>query len=109
MQSNSLPSKVLEGIDRVNRYFLWGSTESKGKMHWVGWKKVTRPKDEGGLGLQTAKGRNTVLLAKINWRFHTEDKAPWANVLRLKYCYPRRLNSRNVGKLPSSRIWKGML
>ena len=36
MQSNLLPSKVLEGIDRVNRNFLWGSTENKGKMHWVG-------------------------------------------------------------------------
>ena len=33
MQSNLLPSKVLEAIDRVNRNFLWGSTENKGKMH----------------------------------------------------------------------------
>ena len=36
MQSNLLPSKVLDGIDRVNRNFLWGLTENKGKMHWVG-------------------------------------------------------------------------
>ena len=78
-------------------------------MHWVGWKKVTRPKDEGGLGLQIAKGRNTALLAKLNWRFHTEDNAPWAKVLRMKYCSPQRLNSRNASKLPISRIWKGML
>ncbi|XP_050248656.1 uncharacterized protein LOC126695903 [Quercus robur] len=76
MQSNFLPNKVLEGIDRVNRNFLWGSAENKRKMHWIGWKKVTRPKEEGGLGLQTAKGRNTTILAKLNWRFHTEDKAP---------------------------------
>ena len=109
MQSNFLPSKVLDGIDRVNRNFLWGSTENKGKMHWVGWKKVTRPKDERGLGLQTTKGRNTTLLAKLNWRFHPEDKAPWAKVLRMKYCSPQRLNSRSASKLPSSRIWKGML
>ena len=104
MQCNLLPGKVLDGIDRVNRNFLWGSTEEKGKMHWVGWKKVTRAKEEGGLGLQTAKGRNTALLAKLNWRFHTEDKAPWAKVLRMKYCNPQRLSSRNASKLPSSRI-----
>ena len=109
MQSNLLPGKVLDGIDRVNINFLWGSTKNKGKMHWVGWRKVTRPKDEGGLGLQTAKGRNTTLLAKLNWRFHTEDKVPWAKVLRMKYCNPQRLNSRNASKLPSSRIWKGIL
>ena len=48
MQRNQLPARVLEGVDRVNRNFLWGSDESKRKMHWVGWQKVTRPKDEGG-------------------------------------------------------------
>ena len=72
------------------------------------WQKVTRPKEEGGLGLQTAKGRNTALLAKLNWRFHTEAKAPWAKVLRLKYCNPQRLSSKNANCLPSSRTWKGL-
>lgn len=77
-------------------------------MHWVSWQKVTKSKEEGGLGLQTAKGRNTTLLAKLNWRFHTETKAPWTKVLRLKYCNYQRLSSRNASKLPSSRIWKGL-
>ena len=86
MQCNMLPGKVLEGIDRVNRNFLWGSSEDRKKMHWVGWRKVTRPKEHGGLGLQTAKGRNTALLVKLKWRFHSEKNAPWARLLRLKYC-----------------------
>ena len=51
MQSNLLPNKVLDGIDKVNRNFLWGSVDNKRKMHWVGWNKITRPKEEGGLGL----------------------------------------------------------
>ena len=55
MQSNLLPNKVLEGIDRVNRNFLWGSAENKRKLHWVGWKKVTRPKEEGGVGAPNSK------------------------------------------------------
>ena len=33
MQCNLLPGKVLDGIDRVNMNFLWGSTKEKGKMH----------------------------------------------------------------------------
>ena len=33
MQSNFLPNKILSGIDRVNRNFLWGSFEHKKKMH----------------------------------------------------------------------------
>ncbi|KAL0006038.1 hypothetical protein SO802_013599 [Lithocarpus litseifolius] len=89
MQNAYLPNKVLEGIDRVNRNFLWGSTETEKKMHWVNWGKVTKPKDLGGLGLQSAKGRNTALLAKLNWRFHTEDDALWVRVLKKKYCTNR--------------------
>ena len=72
MQCAYLPSKVLDGIDRISKNFLWGSTYTSKKMHWVGWHKVTRPRKEGGLGLQSAKGRNTSLLAKLNWRFHSE-------------------------------------
>ena len=37
-------------------------------MYWVGWDKVTKPKVEGGLGIQTAKGRNMAYLSKLNWR-----------------------------------------
>ncbi|KAK9984570.1 hypothetical protein SO802_034095 [Lithocarpus litseifolius] len=72
MQCAHLPRKILDGLDRVNRNFLWGSLEAARKIHWVGWHKVTKPKDRGGLGLQTARGRNTALLAKLNWRLHNE-------------------------------------
>ena len=37
MQCAYLPSKVLDGIDRISKNFLWGSTEASKKMHWVGW------------------------------------------------------------------------
>lgn len=39
------------------------------------------------------------LLAKLNWRFHSEDNASWAKVLKLKYGTRQRLNS----KKPSYR------
>jgi len=58
MQSYLLPARILDNLDRMNRNFLWGSSDSKRKIHWVGWKKVTRPVEEGGLGIQTAKGKN---------------------------------------------------
>lgn len=77
-------------------------------MHWVGWKKVTRSKEDKGLGLQIGRGRNIALLAKLNWSFHTEEKMPWARVLRMKYGNHQRVNSRNVNKLSSSRVWKSL-
>ena len=57
-------------------------------MHWIGWEKVTKPKKQGGLRLQIAKGRNTSLLAKLNWHFNTKTKALWTRVLKKKYCNP---------------------
>ena len=42
MQCSYLPGRILEGIDRVNRNFLWGSSELDRKIHWVGWKKVVK-------------------------------------------------------------------
>ncbi|KAK9994753.1 hypothetical protein SO802_024456 [Lithocarpus litseifolius] len=66
MQCSYLPGRVLNGLDRVNRNFLWGSTDLAKKIHWVGWEKVTKSKEEGGLGLHTVKGRNVALLSKLN-------------------------------------------
>ena len=108
MQCSQLPGKILDGIDQVNRNFLWNSSTNKKSMHWVGWKKVTTPKDVGRLGIQAAKGRNMALLAKLNWRLHTERESQWAKVLRLKYCTNQRLNSRNEVSLPCSRTWRSM-
>ena len=58
--------------------------------------------------MQSAKGRNTALLAKLNWRFNVEKEALWAQVLRKKYCSQRRINSANVDKLQCSQIWKAV-
>ena len=108
MQGTYLPGRILDNMDRVNRNFLWGSSETMRKIHWVGWQKVTKPKGEGGLGLQEANGRNTALLAKLNWRFHTEDDALWVKVLKGKYCSNRRLNAVNMDTLPCSQIWRAI-
>lgn len=104
MQCSYLPGKIVDGIDRVNRNFLWGSSDSSKKIHWIGWQKVTKSKEEGGLGLQAAKGRNLSLLAKLNWQFHIEGDVPWVQVLSKKYCSGRRLSAANLNSLPCSSV-----
>ena len=108
MQCSYLPDRILQGVDRVNRNFIWGSIDTIKKMHCVGWHKVIKPKSEGGLGLQTAKGRNVASLSKLNWRLHIERESPWARVLRVKYCNAQRLHSRHVRNLPCSRVWSAV-
>lgn len=69
---------------------------------------MAKPKKEGGLRLQSAKGRNTSLLAKLNWQFHTEKDATEFQVLRNKYCNFRRVNAINADRLPCSSTWKAI-
>ena len=85
MQCVALPPKILQGIDKLNRNFIWGSSKNKKKVHLIGWNKVIKAKEEGGLGIQATKLKNTALLAKLNWRFHSEKSFLWVKVLTNKY------------------------
>ena len=51
MQGVALLNHLCEKLDKINRDFLWGSSTEKKKLHLVGWSKIIRPKDEGGLGI----------------------------------------------------------
>jgi hypothetical protein len=66
MQNVALPIRICSSLDKLNRNFLWGSTDERRKMHMVSWDKVCRPRDLGGLGLYSAKARNLAFLAKLN-------------------------------------------
>ena len=56
----------------------------------MSWKKIAKPKKDGGLGIQAAKAKNVANLAKLNWRLHIEHSSLWAKVLSQKYCSSRR-------------------
>ena len=52
-----------------------GSSENKKKLHLISWEKITKSKEEGGLGIQVAKPKNIALLAKLYWRFNSEKSS----------------------------------
>ena len=57
MQATALPTHLCDKLDKINRDFLWGSTSEKRRIHLVGWNKIVRSKEEGGLGIQAAKAK----------------------------------------------------
>ena len=67
MQGVALPVHVCDKLDKINRGFLWGSTSEKRRMHMVGWSKVIKSKEDGGLGIEVARAKNIALLSKLNW------------------------------------------
>lgn len=62
MQINFLPPKLITKIDRLQRNFLWGTTDQKRKIHLINWDKCTSPKSEGGLGIQKLIPKNKSIL-----------------------------------------------
>lgn len=75
MQGAALLVHLCDKLDKISRDFLWGSTSEKKKLHLVGWNKIIKPKEEGGLGIQAARAKNIAILAKLNWRMNQEKEA----------------------------------
>uniref|UniRef100_A0A2N9FRW2 RNase H type-1 domain-containing protein n=1 Tax=Fagus sylvatica TaxID=28930 RepID=A0A2N9FRW2_FAGSY len=108
MQNVALPIRVCSNLDKLNRDFLWGSTDERKKMHMVSWDKVCRPKELGGLGLYSTKARNLTLLAKLNWRVMEDPDSLWAKTLIAKYCPNGIMDERLGTRRSGSSNWKGL-
>ena len=105
MQRRVQPVHLCEKLDKVNRDFLWGTTSEKRKMHLVGWNKIIKTKENGGLGIQEVRAKNIALLAKLNRRMNQEKDALWSKIILRKYCSSDRKRSRDPDKLPASPNW----
>lgn len=46
-----LPSYVTNHLDKLQRNFIWGTTDVKRKLHMISWDVITKGKDLGGLGI----------------------------------------------------------
>lgn len=52
IRSAKFPDGVCNQIEKVNRRFLWGSTDTEQKMSLVHYERIFQPKCCGGLGLK---------------------------------------------------------
>ena len=76
-----MPEAVVKELDKIQSNFLWDSCDAKKKMHLVSWEKVTTNVLSGGLGIRRLKEMNESLLTKWWWRYSSELKALWRQVL----------------------------
>ncbi|KAM1268507.1 hypothetical protein ACFX13_000857 [Malus domestica] len=68
MQTIKLPVTICDQLDRLNKNFVYGSTQSKNKVNLVKWSQVCLPKSLGGLGLKNMRVMNLAILSKNSWR-----------------------------------------
>ncbi|KAL9666983.1 hypothetical protein QQ045_001327 [Rhodiola kirilowii] len=74
-----VPITCIKIMERLFANFLWD-----GKHHWVSWDTICLPKQEGGLGLKNMKGVKEAFLAKVAWKFLSNESL-WAKFCRDKY------------------------
>lgn len=65
--------------------FLWGSSGPNRKWALVKWEKACIPKIAGGIGIRDPEHSNSVMGAKIWWKWLTYPDTPWAQLWTAKY------------------------
>lgn len=80
-----LPRLIENQLKSAQCRFLWGGKEGIRKLAWVGWDKVCRPMEEGGLGIKDLGMFNKALRGKWIWRFLVEKGNLWQKVLKSRF------------------------
>lgn len=76
------PHKVIDKLESIRRRFLWGGSLDTKKINWVAWDVVTKPKEFGGLGVNSLALANLALLAKWWWRIKVEVNSFWVSCIK---------------------------
>lgn len=62
----SVPKSICDKLDATIRNFQWGHDFGTRKQHLVGWDKIYKAKEKGGLGFKKFSTLNQAMLAKQN-------------------------------------------
>ncbi|CAL5324749.1 unnamed protein product [Camellia sinensis] len=108
MQTMELPRDICNKIDRLNRNFLWGSTENAKKVHLVNWQNVCKSKKQGGLGIRKAREQNLALITKLGWKVASNSADLWCSILKSKYLTKHSFSSW-ANKRLASHTWKSII
>jgi hypothetical protein len=93
-------------MDSIRAKFLWQGAGEKFRYHMAKWEMVSRPKDQGGLGIINTKIMNESLLVKWIWKIHLQADDLWYKILKAKYLGDNGFfDSTGAG---GSQFWKGL-
>ena len=80
-----LPKSSHGGMDSVRGKFFCQGAHEEFKYHMTKWDTLSRPKDQGGLGMVNTKIMNDTLLVKWIWKITQGSEGTWYRLLRAKY------------------------
>lgn len=108
MMCFKLPISLCKKIQSIFTQFWWDNNSDRRIMCWVSWKKLTFPKNAGGLGFRDMETFNDALLAKQSWRILKHPSSLLSRVLLGKYCSSQSFMECSSPSQPSHG-WKSIL
>ena len=101
-----LPKGIHGGMDSVRGKFFWQGAREEFKYHMAKWETLSRPKDQGGLGIINTHIMNESLLVKWIWKIAKGGNDTWLKLLEAKYMPDGNFfNSKYKG---TSQFWQGL-
>nr|XP_018630702.1 uncharacterized protein LOC108947345 [Nicotiana tomentosiformis] len=79
------PKGSFELIETYLARFFWSRYANKEKHHWVAWKTLCFPFEEGGTGFRKLEDIYNAFHAKQWWKFRSTQSL-WAQFMKAKYC-----------------------
>jgi hypothetical protein len=79
-----IPSSILHRIQHLTVNFIWRGARKNTGFHLTKWQNITRPKKNGGWGIQNLYWFAQSLAAKSCWR-GLFGKGFWNSILKKKY------------------------
>ncbi|KAL1534131.1 hypothetical protein AAHA92_31526 [Salvia divinorum] len=62
----------LDELERIMARFFWGTLGDKRKTHWISWRQICMPVEEGGLGIRRFREVAVAFWFKLWWRLLAE-------------------------------------
>lgn len=99
----AIPRHTINRMEGLMRSFLWNQ-RGQNWIHWVTWKKITKPLSEGGLGIHSLSDKIYGLHGKLAWRLLSGNSL-WASLIMQKY---GALTGSAQYRTNSSRLWNAL-
>lgn len=101
MNCFKLPKGPCDDINRLLAQYWWSNGPDKRSMHWLSWKRMALPKQEGGLGFRDIESFNMAMLGKQAWRILQSPNSLLSRLLRGRYFASTSLLNAETGTKPS--------
>jgi len=109
MMTTYIPKRCIDEMQRIQRSFVWGDTDTTRRHHAISWDIVTQPKCYGGLGLRKLDIMNKACIMKLCWGVFSVEKSLWSEILRGKYQRNCDLIVGMIARNSDSSLWKNMV